>query len=768
MGVLVNELRSKIKQLPEPEAAGQSEAERTWVRNRNRLRQLILEDDVSNFLNWDVIKQTMFYEPPVLELEFLQKLPNWNKWEKAIRESRVGKSKPYPGYSESSGNLIHQAYNLAQLVCTTGCAIEDMSQIIDFGGGYGCMCRLVHQLGFKGRYIIFDLPELLALQEYYLKSVGAATSISTKITDTENCIILLSDYNDLAKQLQKQAEPCAFIATWSISEAPPKLRNEIFALISNPTYLLIAYQEQFRDINNSAYFAELIRSSSDYCWHDYPIRHLKGNRYLIGARNISLSEVKQPRSNLQESKPIVTVSGLGSNGRFGNQLFQYAFLKIYAKEHNLEVLTPPWIGQYLFGHRDGPILQHLDEVKETSNDLSEAVIPNTKERLENVDLHGYFQYHSSYYAAHKGYFRRLFEPVAAIREQLEQVINRLRARARTLVGLHLRRGDYGQGYFFVAPNEWYRKWLEDLWGRLDKPLLFIASDEPEEVAADFAKYNPVTSRQLGLDWPVAGFYPDFYILSQCDIVGISNSSFSFLACMLNERGKMFYRPRLSQEALIPFDPWASEPILRDETVSKVFYTPEQVKQLREANCHREAAEELARKAVELLRIGAIYEALDYFDGASSLHAGLAEERCCSVLSTLDEAKLSQIEAEAGKKLIVGPRHQGAKLLLKYARGQLESRDFFKTGVNELRLAKAGEALSCFDKALAGCAELPNLHFARATALVQLGKLGSAKAACLAELRLQPGHDGAKRLLERIERAIEEFEEIKTGQGQTAL
>jgi hypothetical protein len=64
-----------------------------------------------------------------------------------------------------------------------------------------------------------------------------------------------------------------------------------------------------------------------------------------------------------------------------------------------------------------------------------------------------------------------------------------------------------------------------------------------------------------LDLAEAEFYLDFYLLSQCDIVAISNSSFSFAACMLSETGKFFFRPDWSTEKLIPFDPWNSEPLL---------------------------------------------------------------------------------------------------------------------------------------------------------------------------------------------------------------
>ncbi len=262
-------------------------------------------------------------------------------------------------------------------------------------------------------------------------------------------------------------------------------------------------------------------------------------------------------------KPVITMSTLGRNGRFANQIFQYAFLTIYAKEHNLRVETPAWIGQYLFGCNEPPISQHLPVISEETNNLLEARIPNTKEIFKNVDFWGYFQYHTKYYAAHKEYFRSLFQPVPAIETQMKEALDCLRSRGKTLIGLHLRRGDYGYSHFFIALSEWYKQWLKGLWETLDEPILFIASDEPEKVLSDFEEYNPVTTKDLGLELPEAEFYPDFYLLSQCDITAISNSSFSFAACMLNEKGKYFFRPHLSAQKLIPFDPWNSETILRN-------------------------------------------------------------------------------------------------------------------------------------------------------------------------------------------------------------
>lgn len=45
----------------------------------------------------------------------------------------------------------------------------------------------------------------------------------------------------------------------------------------------------------------------------------------------------------------VTMRTLGQNGRFANQLFQYAFLRFYAREHGLDVQVPAWEGKKLGG-----------------------------------------------------------------------------------------------------------------------------------------------------------------------------------------------------------------------------------------------------------------------------------------------------------------------------------------------------------------------------------------------------------------------------------
>lgn len=271
-------------------------------------------------------------------------------------------------------------------------------------------------------------------------------------------------------------------------------------------------------------------------------------------------------------KPTISSSLLGMENmvRFGNQIFLYAFLKIYALEHNLRVETPAWIGQYLFGHNDAPISQSLPLVREQRQPykLSDSAILNSLEPFKNVDFNGYFQFHTQYHARNKEYFQSLFKPVSEVEAKAKEALHLLRSKGKTVVGLHLRRGDYRSAhaavsYLTIAPSKWYKDWLDGFWETLDEPVLFIASDEIETVIGEFAEYNPITVKDLGVEFPEASFYPDFYLLSQCDVLAISNSTFSFASAMLNEQGKFFFRPNLLKRKLIAFDPWNSEPLLRE-------------------------------------------------------------------------------------------------------------------------------------------------------------------------------------------------------------
>ncbi|MBD2128319.1 alpha-1,2-fucosyltransferase [Microcoleus sp. ZQ-A2] len=293
-------------------------------------------------------------------------------------------------------------------------------------------------------------------------------------------------------------------------------------------------------------------------------------------------------------EPVLTMSCLGKLGRFGNQMFQYAFLRICAEKSGSRVECPFWIGQTLFGHKDAPISQQLPpaierwDMGENLFDTIPELIPYLEkiadakssrvgsEALEhglaNVDLWGFFQFHTRLIAPYKEYFRTLFQPVMELKAPLEDSLNILRSKGKTIVGIHIRRGDYitgpQAGFTLAFPAKWYCEWLDGIWNELDNPVLFLCSDELDSILPEFKKFSPVVCQDLEVKIPESmqdlnlEFYLDFFILSNCDVVCISNSTFSFLACMLNEREKIFVRPHWDfSTKFTVFDPWNSEPML---------------------------------------------------------------------------------------------------------------------------------------------------------------------------------------------------------------
>lgn len=287
--------------------------------------------------------------------------------------------------------------------------------------------------------------------------------------------------------------------------------------------------------------------------------------------------------------PVVQMTRLGAPGmgRWGNQLLCAAGVHAYARKWRAEAQLPPWAGDALFGRKAAPLGPKLPDYHERfvsghpsrPQQLNPSVSPKGSEAVDR-DYVGWWQFHTGWHDP--AFFRSLFYPLPEVRARFTGALKRLLLRGETLVGLHLRRGDYGQMIFYITPVEWYLELLADLWPTLANPVLFIATEDPALVEP-FAKFGPVTARDLGVDLkaePLHGynyldrdlktkdpvqldFYPDFYLLSKCDVIIAPNSTFSFAAAMLNPNLQAMYRSSLPLRGFERIDPWAAYPLTHD-------------------------------------------------------------------------------------------------------------------------------------------------------------------------------------------------------------
>lgn len=277
---LTRKLRERIEALP-PLQTNRPQSE--WDLNRMELRKQCFEGDPRFFTKWDVIRRTMFVGNSSYvcqELEELRYSVDWSsRWKRVLIEDAIGAPERSRYYMASSGNRIHHAYSLFNFERRTGTRINDLQCIVEFGGGYGSLCRLAYKLGFKGRYIIFDFPEFLALQEYYLNSLGIPFAITASAQD-DNYVYGISNIENFHQLITSIKSGC-LIALWSLSESPIFLRNEIMSTLSGFSYHLIALQRTFEGIDNISFAKSLMDQRCNLHWDFQEIPHLPGNYYLI-------------------------------------------------------------------------------------------------------------------------------------------------------------------------------------------------------------------------------------------------------------------------------------------------------------------------------------------------------------------------------------------------------------------------------------------------------------------------------------------------------
>lgn len=288
---LTEDLKKSFQKLAYEDLADFSLSETIWKKNINMLHELVLTDNPRKFLRWDIILNTMFVGNEnyvAAELRYLRAQPDWNeRWQKAIEEVAVGRPIPFKKYPRSSGNLIHHAYHMSKLEENTGIPVDKIEFVCEFGGGYGCMCKLFYNLGFKGKYVIFDFPHFTALQEYYLKTIGIPVHTLDQFQSADSGVICISDIEVMKEIISTNSNysNSLFIAMWSISETSLHIRTSILPLVSHFDTTFIAYQANFGEIDNIKFFKIFKQAyEGKMQWSQRKIRHLPGNTYLVGTR----------------------------------------------------------------------------------------------------------------------------------------------------------------------------------------------------------------------------------------------------------------------------------------------------------------------------------------------------------------------------------------------------------------------------------------------------------------------------------------------------
>lgn len=262
---LKNEAIEQVLQLPISRNNGTSNH---WDIVSQDIRQKILSGDIDNFLRWKNIIETMYIDSKSVaeyEYEHLKKSKNWKYYKDALEGLWVGNPTISEVMQSTNNNALHQMYHLSLFEDNFG-SILNSNKIIEFGGGYGCLCSLIRRLGFTGEYIIIDFPEFHIIQKYYLNCLDIYNFKQTTYLES-------ASFNN-----------ATLFAFWSLSETEPEFRkkfiNENFNYLKN---FLISYQEVYENYDNMKLF-ELLKRNDSFKYKESHIEHIPQNYYIFGEK----------------------------------------------------------------------------------------------------------------------------------------------------------------------------------------------------------------------------------------------------------------------------------------------------------------------------------------------------------------------------------------------------------------------------------------------------------------------------------------------------
>lgn len=265
----------------------------------------------------------------------------------------------------------------------------------------------------------------------------------------------------------------------------------------------------------------------------------------------------QRPANPTPDRPRLTSSTLGNRGRFAHNVLEYVLLRLYAEKQGCVLETPDWVGGAYFDLDDPtpsgplppwPFARRALNAALTGENQGPAVVD--RDLLSPLFLY-------DYPLAYRDRVRSWLRPRPQWSPWIDPPVDTLRAVGRTIVAIHIRRGDFLQYGYPVTEASWYVEWLRTLWPTLDRPVLYLASDDIPAVRAAFREFRPVTLDDAAPSWPGLEYLQDFHVLTQADIVGISAASgFSQLAARLNERARLCVGPDMEAGGIRPFIPWS--------------------------------------------------------------------------------------------------------------------------------------------------------------------------------------------------------------------
>jgi hypothetical protein len=262
------------------DAAQKATASEHWAARCEEIKRDARTLPRHEFLRWPSLSDFSVPEDWVDPLAYDRLMASRDsaEWHRVTRDTCVGMPKTFSKDYGTSPILVQHAFHLHQYQGTIGCDFQDYSVVVEVGGGYGSLCRMLRRFESPYRHFIYDLPHVNAVQRLFLSLSGFREGTHFELFNESN----VSDMFAKIEQEYKKAQyrTIGMVATWSLSEMPISVRDNILWNTPHVRAYLLAYQPSFAGIDNTFYFNNL-REVGFFADDVYEIDGYRGSKYLF-------------------------------------------------------------------------------------------------------------------------------------------------------------------------------------------------------------------------------------------------------------------------------------------------------------------------------------------------------------------------------------------------------------------------------------------------------------------------------------------------------
>lgn len=156
------------------------------------------------------------------QLSLLEKRFSVSRLAELVEEDAIGIPLIFDARYKTSHNSVHHLYGLTRFVDATGVALDSIRSVVEWGGGYGNMGKLMHRVAAGCiDYTIIDSPLMSCFQWLYLSSIIGPDQVN--LLDSPDAVPQPGKINLLPLPFLTSiplGRPDLFLSTWALSESP--------------------------------------------------------------------------------------------------------------------------------------------------------------------------------------------------------------------------------------------------------------------------------------------------------------------------------------------------------------------------------------------------------------------------------------------------------------------------------------------------------------------------------------------------------------------